>query len=139
MFSQTSLPGRPRHAALMYHQVGVQTGIASASPHALTLMLYDGLLNAIKLARQALADGRVADKGRHITHAARIIDEGLKASLNLQHGGEIALNLRDLYNYCQVRLMYANLHNDARALSETIALIEPVREGWAAIAVSMPS
>jgi flagellar protein FliS len=123
----------------MYHQVGVQTGIASASPHALTLMLYDGLLNAVKLARQALSEGRVQDKGRHITHASRIIDEGLKASLNLQDGGDIALNLRDLYNYCQVRLMYANLHNDQPALSEVVSLIEPVRDGWAGIAVSVPS
>ncbi|MEY8878085.1 MAG: flagellar export chaperone FliS [Leptothrix sp. (in: b-proteobacteria)] len=139
MFSQASTQGRPRHAANLYHQVGVQTGISAATPHALTLMLYDGLLTAIKHARKAMGEGRIEDKGLHINHAGRIIDEGLKAALNLKAGGEIALNLRDLYDYCQVRLMQANLRNDDAALKEVLSLIEPVREGWAGIAVSMPS
>ncbi len=139
MFSQASPFGRPRHSAHMYQQVGVETGVSTASPHKLTLMLFDGLLGDIKLARVSMAEGRIEDKGRHISHAGRILDEGLKAALNLQAGGEIALNLRDLYDYCQVRLMHANLRNDDAALKEVLALIEPVREGWAGMAASLQS
>ena len=123
----------------MYHQVGVETGVSCASPHALTLMLFDGFLHAVKHARQAMSDGRVGDNGRYIGHAARIIDEGLKAPLNLQAGGELALNLRDLYDYVLVRLMHANLRNDDAALQEVLRLIEPVREGWAGIGIQLPS
>lgn len=64
MFSPAYSFGNSRPSARAYHQVGVETGVAAASPHALTLMLLDGLLGAIKQARQALAEGRVADKDR---------------------------------------------------------------------------
>jgi flagellar protein FliS len=139
MFSQASSYGRPRFPSHLYHQVGVETGVSAATPHALTLMLYDGLLDALKQARRALAEGRVEDKGRHLRHAGRILDEGLKAALNLNAGGELALNLRDLYDYAQVRLMQGHLRNDDTALIEVLGLIEPVRDGWAGIAAAMPS
>lgn len=140
MFSSSaSSVNRFRHMAQMYHQVGVETGAATASPHALTLMLFDGFVAAVKHARQAMSEGRTQDKGRHIGHAARIVDEGLKAALNLQAGGELAMNLRDLYDYAQVRLMHANLRNDDPALAEVLALIEPVREAWVAIGGHLPS
>ncbi len=138
MFSQASSYGRPQFSAHLYHQVGVETGVSSASPHALTLMLYDGFLNAIKQARRALAEGRTEDKGRHVRHAGRILDEGLKAALNLKFGGELALNLRDLYDYTQLRLMQGHARNDDAALAEAQSLIEPLREGWAGIAAQMP-
>lgn len=138
MFSPAYSFGNTRPSARAYHQVGVETGVAAATPHALTLMLFDGLLGAVKQARQALLEGRIEDKGRHVRHAARILDEGLKAALNPQ-GGEIALNLRDLYDYCQVRLLHANLRNDDAALAEVQKLIEPVREGWVGIRASLPA
>jgi flagellar protein FliS len=138
MFSQASTFGRPRHHANLYQQVGVETSVVSANPHTLTMMLYDGLLTHVKLARQALAEGRVADKGRHIGRAAQIIDEGLRSALDTKSGGEIALNLRDLYDYAQIRLLQANRHNDDAALKEVVGLIEPVRDAWAAIGVKFP-
>jgi len=123
----------------MYHQVGVETGASMGSPHTLTLMLFDGFVAAVKHARQAMAEGRTQDKGRHIGHAGRIVDEGLKAALNLQGGGELAMNLRDLYDYTQLRLMHANLRNDDQALVEVLSLIEPVRDAWVAIGDNLPS
>jgi flagellar protein FliS len=138
MFSQASSFGRPRHNALMYQQVGVETSVVAASPHTLTLMLYDGLLTQLKLARQALSEGRVADKGRHIGRAAQILDEGLRSALDVKAGGDLALNLRDVYDYAQVRLLQANRHNDPAGLTEVIGLIEPVREAWVAIGANVP-
>ena len=137
--SPASSSGYPRHLAQMYHRVGVETGVAAASPHALTMMLLDGFVGAVKHARKAMTAGRIEDKGRHIGHAARILDEGLKAPLNLQAGGELAANLRDLYDYTLVRLLHANRHNDDAALKEVLSLIEPIRESWAAIGAQFPT
>lgn len=137
--SQASLFGPAGHLARMYHRVGVETGVAAASPHALTLMLFDGFVTVVKHARQALREGRIDDKCRHIGHASRILDEGLKAPLNLAAGGELARNLNNLYEYMLVRLLRANLHNDDAALQEVIRLIEPVREAWVGIGPRMPS
>lgn len=140
MFSSyASSFGRPRQMANLYHQVGVETGVASANPHRLVQMLYDGFLDAVKQAREAMADGRIEHKGRHIGHAARILDEGLKASLNLEAGGELARNLHDLYVYVSMRLIHANLRNDDAALEEAHRLIEPLGSAWSNIGPRMPS
>jgi flagellar protein FliS len=64
----------------------------------------------------------------------RIIDEGLKAGLNLEAGGVLARDLNDLYAYITLRLTHANLHGDEPAIAECQRLIQPLQEAWDAIA-----
>ncbi len=139
MFSPATSSGRAGRTAALYQQVGVETQISTASPHALTLILFDRLIGAVRQARLSLDAGQVDDKGRHIGLAVRILDEGLRSSLNMQDGGDIALNLRDLYDYAQIRLLKANLHNDAAALDEVVELITPLRDAWVAIRDNVPA
>jgi flagellar protein FliS len=139
MFSPATSTRRASRTAALYQQVGVETEISTATPHALTLILFDRLIAAVRQARLALDSGAIEDKGRHIGLAVRIIDEGLKSSLNMQDGGDIALNLRDLYDYAQIRLLKANLQNDSAALDEVVDLITPLREAWVAIRDSVSS
>ena len=121
---------RQRHA---YQDVQVTTGVDGASPHQLVAMLFDGLIDSIAQARGAMRSKNVAAKGGAIQRAVRIIDEGLKAGLNLNEGGNLAADLNDLYAYISVRLTYANLHNDEAALDECVRLIEPLRSAWSSI------
>jgi flagellar secretion chaperone FliS len=122
-----------------YRQVGIETGVASASAHQLVQMLFDGLIEAIVQARGAIRQGQVDAKGRAIGRAVRIVDEGLKASLDLRGGGSLAADLDDLYAYVTLRLTQANLRNDERALDECLALTQPLREAWASIAPLAPA
>lgn len=117
-----------------YRQVSVQTGVHSASPHRLVAMLYEGLLDALAQARGAIAEADIELKGRAIGRALRIIDEGLRGTLDLERGGKIAADLDGLYAYVTTRLTHANLRNDASALDECRNLIQPVHEAWTAIA-----
>jgi flagellar secretion chaperone FliS len=122
-----------RFAANAYATVDIATGVASASPHQLTLMLYDAaVLNMGKACAHMIA-GRIAEKGAAITMAIRIIDEGLIATLDLSQG-ELARNLQSLYVYANRCLLTANLHNDFLLLSETRTLLLGMRDTWAAIA-----
>jgi|SRR5689334_11211929 flagellar protein FliS len=116
-----------------YRTVGVETGVPAASPHRLVTMLFDGFNEAIAQARGALRQGDVEAKGKAIGRAVRIVEEGLKAALDVEAGGALAADLSALYRYVTVRLTEANLHNDSRALDECAALIEPVRSAWIAI------
>ena len=128
-----------RNASNAYREVGVETGVSTASSHKLVAMLFDGFFDAVAQARGALLAGRNADKGRAIGRAVRIIEEGLKAGLDRQHGGELAANLNGLYGFVALRLTEANLHNDDAALLECARLLEPVRSAWLAIdPVSLP-
>lgn len=119
--------------AQMYATVGVETGVAGASPHRLVTMLLDAYVDAVAQAIGAMKNNQIEAKCRAIGRAVRIVDEGLKASLDLR-SGPLAGDLNELYAYVTLRLTQANLRNDAAALNECLALIQPIREAWASIA-----
>jgi flagellar protein FliS len=116
-----------------YANVGLETGIAAASPHKLIVMLYDGALVALLGAKNNMAAGNIAAKGSAISKAITIIDNGLRASLDKEAGGEIAANLDALYDYMSRRLLEANLKNDTAIVDEVHRLLSDLREAWVAI------
>ena len=122
-----------RKAIDTYAQVGVETGVAAADPHKLILMLFDGTLAAISNARLAMGRSEVAAKGAAISKAIAIVDGGLKASLDVRAGGELAERLSALYDYMLQRLLVANLRNDMAALDEVTRLLNELRGAWAQI------
>jgi len=117
-------------AASAYRQVGVQSSVDSASPHMLIKMLFDGLIQSLNAARGAMQRGDIAEKGRQLGKAVRILEEGLKGGLNPVQGGEIARNLSALYDYCVNRLTLANMRNDIALVEEVVHLITPVAQSW---------
>lgn len=125
-------------SAKAYQRVGLETTLDAADPHKLVDLLFDGLLQAIAQARGAIARGDVVLKGEQIGKAVRIIDEGLKPALNLEQGGELAANLRDLYGYCVLRLTQANLRSDDTALHDVQRVLEPLAQGWRQIGPKVP-
>ena len=135
MFSAPHSSSNPqaRQFAGAYHQVGVQTMVASASAHGLVALLFDGFMAAVHRAKGAMRHGDIAGKGQAIGHAVRIIDEGLKSALDLKAGGKLAADLSDLYAYVCLRLIQANLNNDEAALDECLTLVTPLRDAWQAI------
>jgi flagellar protein FliS len=125
--------GRPNPFANAYRQVGNETAVASASPHRLIEMLFDGCMDALAQAKGALRAGQVEVKGRALGRAARIVDEGLRAALDLRDGGALAADLHALYGYLTMRLTAANLRNDEAAIDECQRLLTPLRDAWRAI------
>jgi flagellar protein FliS len=122
-----------RASANAYAQVGVHTGAMSASPQKLIAMLYDGARAAIARAKFHLEGGNIAERGNAISKAIDIIDNGLRAVLDHEAGGEISANLEALYEYMVRRLMLANLRSDAALLAEVDALLESLASAWAQI------
>jgi flagellar protein FliS len=122
-------------AASAYKQVGAQTSIEGASPHQVICLLFDALLLSLNTARGALARGDIEAKGAAIGKAVRILEEGLKSGLDMDAGGELAINLNGVYNYSILRLTTANLKNDASLIEEVTQLIVPVFDAWKSINV----
>jgi flagellar protein FliS len=123
----------PQRAAQAYAQIGLETGVAAASPHRLILMLYDGALKAIGEAMTHAATGNVAARGAALSRALAIIDEGLKASVDVNAGGTIARHLVELYDYMTRRLLLASIRSDAPMMGEVADLLRELREAWAGI------
>lgn len=116
-----------------YATVGLETGVAAASPHKLVVMLYDGAMVSILSGISNMKAGNIPAKGAAISKAINIIDNGLRAALDKKVGGEIAQNLDALYEYISARLLKANLSNDPAILEEAHALLSELREAWNAI------
>ena len=113
-----------------YRQVGAHSGVENASPHALIQMLFEGLFQSLNAARGAMERGEIEEKGRHLGKAVRILQEGLAAGLDLDKGGELAGNLKLLYDYSVKQLTHANVHNDVGLVEEVIGVLQPVAPGW---------
>ena len=113
-----------------YARMGVESGVMSASPHQLIVMLFDGAQASIRAARLHLEDGNIAAKGAAISKALDIINSGLRAVLDGDKGGEVAIQLDSLYDYIARRLLDANLRNDVAGLDEAERLIEEVASAW---------
>jgi flagellar protein FliS len=116
-----------------YAKVGLETGIGSASPHKLIVMLYDGALVAVLSGLTNMKAGNIAAKGAAISKAITIIDNGLRAALDKKAGGEIAEGLDALYEYMSARLLLANLNNQPEILEEVHKLLSDLRDAWNAI------
>jgi flagellar protein FliS len=134
MYAPHAFAQPARGGARLYSNVGVETSVVDASPHQLVALLFDGFFESIAHAQAAIAAAQVEAKGRAIGRAARIVEEGLKAALDLQAGGALAADLAQLYAYIGMRLTQANLKSDSAALEECKALMQPLREAWASIA-----
>ncbi len=116
--------------ASAYAKVGVESGVMSASPHQLIVMLFDGALAAIRTARIHLQDGNSSEKGKAISKALDIVNNGLAAALNTEQGGEIAAQLGSLYDYVARLLLSANLHNDTERLDQAEKLLNDIASAW---------
>lgn len=116
-----------------YKKVGLESIVASADPHKLISMLFEGALLAIADARNDMMRKDIPAKGAAISHAIAIIGEGLHASLDKNAGGELAQSLASLYDYMVMRLVAANLNNDVAALDEVKHLLSGLQDAWDSI------
>lgn len=125
MFSPVSA-----RSASAYKRASIESSVEMADPHQLVNLLFEALQRSIGSAKLAIASGDVLTKCTQIGNALRILEEGLKAPLDLTNGGEIAANLDALYEYCAGRLVLANLKSDVTILDEVQGLIGQVASGW---------
>lgn len=122
-----------RNALNAYSQVSVNGSVAVATPHRLITMLFEGALHAIASARGHMHRNEIAEKGLAISKAISIIDEGLRASLDMKAGGNLAEKLEAIYEYVSYRLVFANLHNEIDTLDEVSKLLSDIKDAWVEI------
>lgn len=116
-----------------YTNVGIESSVEAADSHKLISLLYQGALMAIASAKNCMLRKETAQKGKSISHAIAIIESGLQASLDKTSGGELAQNLFSLYDYMTLRLISANLKNDAEILDEVTRLLTDLKGAWESI------
>lgn len=113
------------NAAAIYQEMTVTT----QSQGKLIVLLYDGAISYLRKAGRYMKGQDATGKTRSINCARDIIME-LNRSLNLEQGGQIARNLRSLYNFLWRYLSDANFKNDIRILNHSIKILDELGQAW---------
>lgn len=95
----------------------------------LVIMCYEGAIDSLKRAKQKMNEKNYEEKGKAIIKAQDIIDE-LLCSLDLEKGGAIASNLRNLYNYMLRRILHGDVNRDMVAIDEVIGILNELMSAW---------
>ena len=125
--------GSTQRGAGAYAKVGLETGVVASSPHKLIVMLFEGALVAVRAGLTHMKAREIEKKGMAISKAIMIIENGLRASLDKNAGGQIAQSLDSLYDYMGRQLMLANIGNKPEVMEEVIALLLDLKGAWDAI------
>ena len=115
-----------------YSSVNSYTGVTDANPHQLVQMLLDGALGKLSAVKGLIERNETAKKGQVIGQAISIIG-GLRTSLDMEKGGDIAANLDSVYEYMERQLVTANLKNDASIIVEVVGLLREIKLAWESI------
>jgi flagellar secretion chaperone FliS len=109
-----------------------QNAVLTAPPGRLVVMLYDGAIRFLRRSAAALRAGDLARANTDLQRGEAIIDE-LLVTLNMEAGGEIAVQLRDVYLFSRRELGEARVARDAARIETVAALLGELRDGFARI------
>ncbi len=125
-----------QRGAAQYRAVRSHGLVADAKPSRLVQVMFEHILSELATSqgcmdriRNNLPLSEVIAKGKSMGKAVRLINQ-LNATLDMERGGQIAQNLRELYLYMMERLTLANINNDAALVAEVILLVRKIKTGW---------
>ena len=103
--------------------------VLTATPEALTLMLYNGCLKFMDEGIKALKAEKpnYEQANTYLQKAQNIISE-FRVTLDMQY--DISKQLMPLYNYTYERLVQGNMKSDPAQVEEAKAIITELRDAW---------
>lgn len=113
------------HQAQQYQDQQIQT----ASSEQLLLMLYDGVIRFLMIAKNSLQSGDVTKAHKYLIKAQHIITEFM-STLDLEIGGDVAKRLYALYEYYYFQLVQANLQKNVKIIDEVLWHMRLLRQTW---------
>lgn len=109
------------------YQAYQENSVLTAAPGDLTLMLYNGCLKFLNLAKKAIEEKNITEKNTNLQKAQNIINE-LMVTLNMDI--EISKQMMALYDFVRIKLIEANVKNDLAALEEAESIMTDFRDTW---------
>lgn len=112
-----------------YKKVSLHSQIETASPHKIVQMLLAGAIERLIQGKALMEQKNVEGKCERLGKALEIVMH-LRASLSMEDGGEIAVNLDNLYEFIERHITLANIEDDPKKVTEAINLLSEIKEGW---------
>ncbi len=111
------------------YEAYIKTDVLTASPVKQIVLLYDRAIVALKQSIDDIKNGDIKSKVNNIQKATDIL-LALDSALDMEKGGEIAQNLRDLYRFSHQQILVAHAKNDIKLLEDIIEILETLKSGW---------
>ena len=119
-----------RNIAQNYRKAQLNT----ASPGQRVVLMYEGLLKELLKAKKCIQNIGTDIKNIEDSHNALSLSEQiileLKLALDMDNGGELAVNLNNLYEFWIVQLSETNMKKTTVALDPIIDMVEELRDTW---------
>jgi len=105
------------------------TQVSTAKPEKILLMLYEGCIKFVRIAKTRMEENNIAEKGKNIGRAIAIISEFIN-TLDHDIGGQLSKDLEGLYSFMIDRLIEANIKNITKPLEDVDRLLCTLYDGW---------
>lgn len=104
-----------------------QNTVMTATPEELTLMLYDGAIKYMNIAKYSIENNEMEKAHSSLIRAQDIVIE-LNTTLNMDYG--ISKNLRSLYDFIINRLIDGNIKKEAQPIEDALEIMTGIRDTW---------
>ncbi len=115
-----------------YQNAYKKASVNTLDQNKLIIMLYDGAIKNANFAVEYMKSGEIEKVHDSLIKTKNIVTE-LLATLNMEHGGEIAKNLKSLYSYMFSLLIEANMEKKSKPVLTVIDLLKELRGAWVQI------
>jgi flagellar protein FliS len=121
-----------KNVSKVYAQNEIETSVSSSNSGQLIVLVYERVIDQLSLGKFELTQGRFGID--FFTKAADLINYGLLASLDHVKGGEIASNLKKIYEWALKTINDARINKSPEKIQDVIDALRPLHEAWKEIA-----
>jgi flagellar secretion chaperone FliS len=112
-----------------YKKVNIESTIMSSEPHQIVLMMFDGALQSLAIAKGAIERKDFELKSKSVSKFVNIVS-ALRNSLDFDSEPTVSQRFDDLYIYCLDVINEVSLSMEASRIIEIIELLKPLRNAW---------
>lgn len=114
-----------------FKQVKVNS-ISEMTPYEQIKLVFSNITGKLSAAKVLIERKDFEKKGILLSECITLFG-ALQQILDFEKGNEISQNLDALYDFCQQKLLDANMKNDAAQIDEVLAIISEIKAGWESI------
>jgi flagellar secretion chaperone FliS len=107
----------------------LRAAVQDASSVKLVMILFDQLINNLKGAMAAMETCDVEMRSAELKHGLLVLSQ-LQGSLNMENGGQAAINFSRFYSAIRAAMMEAHLKVSHEILLRQVGLLLEVRQAW---------
>lgn len=112
-----------------YKKVNIESSIMESSPHQVIVMMFDGALQSISVAKGAIERKDLELKSQSVSKFVNIMS-AMRASLDFDAEPEVSQRFDDLYAYCIDVINDVSISLDVSRIEEVTNLLKPLRNAW---------